>query len=68
MNVDEMETQPFLVPGPTVPAIDPPACLAMVTAALTLNPPVVDATRQYKKNFKSMLDQKKKGCLSRLCL
>ena len=58
-NPDEMDTLPW--PAGLLPRVPPPAHIASVLAEITMNPPWVDHTMQYKKNFKAMVSRNSNG-------
>ena len=49
-NPDELDTLPR--PAGLLPRVPPPAHIASVLAEITMNPPWVDHTMQYKKTLK----------------
>ena len=50
-NPDNIDTLPW--PGPMVPAVSPPSCLADVIAGIVVQNITVDPTMQYKKKIQA---------------
>ena len=55
-NPDNIDTLPW--PGPMVPAVSPPSCLADVIAGIVVQNITVDPTMQYKEKFKQLVSEK----------